>query len=136
MGCGYDRIENVLWRVYHGQLDGLTADRINLAIGTNNFSTSTPEQIIYGLERLIEAIRVRRPEAELVMMGILPRRNKEKDVKSLNKEIKEMAKRMGVRYEDPGKALLQKDGKIDESLFTDGLHPNEAGYRLIQPWFK
>jgi hypothetical protein len=136
MGCGYDRIENVLWRVYHGQLDGLTADRINLAIGTNNFSTSTPEQIIYGLERLIEAIRVRRPEAELVMMGILPRRNKEKDVKSLNKEIKEMAKRMGVRYEDPGKTLLQKDGKIDESLFTDGLHPNEAGYRLIQPWFK
>jgi lysophospholipase L1-like esterase len=70
------------------------------------------------------------------MMGVLPRRNKEKDVKSLNKEIKEMAKRMGVRYEDPGKTLLQKDGKIDESLFTDGLHPNEAGYRLIQPWFK
>jgi hypothetical protein len=41
LGCGYDRIENVLWRIYHGQLDGFTADRIYLTIGTNNIKAQT-----------------------------------------------------------------------------------------------
>jgi lysophospholipase L1-like esterase len=26
---------------------------------------------------------------------------------------------------------LEKDGKIDESLFGDGLHPNAVGYRKL-----
>jgi lysophospholipase L1-like esterase len=27
-----------------------------------------------------------------------------------------------------GSIFLKKDNKIDESLFSDGLHPNAAGY--------
>lgn len=136
MGCGYDKIENVLWRVHHGQLDGLTADRIFLAIGTNNFSSpADTDAIMTGMEVLIKAIRDRRPEAELTLMGVLPRRGKEAQIKDLNKLYKALAKEMGIGYADPGKALLQKGGKIDESLFTDGLHPNEKGYSLIAPWF-
>jgi lysophospholipase L1-like esterase len=41
---------------------------------------------------------------------------------------------------NPGKVLLKSDGKIDESLFSDGLHPNEKGYSLlgnaIKPYVK
>ena len=43
---------------------------------------------------------------------------------------------MKVAYADPGKRLLVKGGKIDETLFTDGLHPNEEGYRRIAPAFR
>ena len=93
------------------------------------------EGILEGLEMLIEAIKARRPEAELTLMGVLPRRDKEAEVKDLNKLYKALAKEKGIRYADPGKALLIKGGKIDESLFTDGLHPNEKGYSLIAPWF-
>jgi lysophospholipase L1-like esterase len=32
---------------------------------------------------------------------------------------------------DPGKVFLKADGKIDESLFSDGLHPNDKGYGLL-----
>ena len=35
MGYGWDRIENVLWRVYHGELDGFKAKQIFVNIGTN-----------------------------------------------------------------------------------------------------
>ena len=27
--------------------------------------------------------------------------------------------------------MLQRDGKIDEKLFSDGLHPNHDGYRRL-----
>ncbi len=41
---------------------------------------------------------------------------------------------------DAGKLLLKKDRKINESFFTDGLHPNSAGYRKvaqsIKPYLK
>lgn len=32
---------------------------------------------------------------------------------------------------DVGNRLLLENGKIDESLFSDGLHPNEEGYSKI-----
>ena len=34
-------------------------------------------------------------------------------------------------HQCPGTKLLQEDGKINESLFSDGLHPNEEGYKRI-----
>ena len=41
MGCGFDRIENMLWRVYHDELDGFTADNIYMMVGTNNIGISS-----------------------------------------------------------------------------------------------
>ena len=136
LGCGYDRIENVLWRIYHGELDGLTADNIYLAIGTNNVSAgNTAEEIKEGLTYVINAIRTRRPEAKITLMGILPRRNREDQIKELNKELKALAKEIKTDFADPGRTLLLKNGKIDESLFKDGLHPNKDGYSLIAPFY-
>ena len=136
LGCGYDRIENVLWRVYHGQIDNYTADRIYLTIGTNNLKGSSDEDIVKGIANLVSAIKSRRAEAELVLMGILPRRDYEARIKGLNKLLKKLAVSAGAKYSDPGLALLKKGGKIDETLFTDGLHPNEAGYEVIAPYYR
>ena len=136
LGYGYDRIENVLWRIYHGELDGLTADNIYLAIGTNNVSAgNTAEEIKEGLTYVINAIRTRRPEAKITLMGLLPRRNREDQIKELNKELKALAKEIKTDFADPGRTLLLKNGKIDESLFKDGLHPNKDGYSLIAPFY-
>jgi len=135
MGCGYDRIENVLWRVYHGQLDNFTADRIYLTIGTNNLSCSSDEEIIDGIRCLLSAIKYRRPETEVNLMGIFPRRDREARIKRLNRLLKRTAMDSDVRFADPGKELL-KAGKIDESLFVDGLHPNETGYECIAPYYR
>ena len=49
---------------------------------------------------------------------------------------KALAKKMNVGYADPGKRLLGKKGKIVESYFTDGLHPNAEGYRIIAEDFR
>ena len=137
LGCGWDRTENTLWRIQHDELDSITANKIFLKIGTNNLPSGDSDEVITSaIETILHAIAERRPEAKIVLMGILPRRGMEKRIATLNKSIAKMAKKNNTEYRNPGKVLLGKDGKIDESLFTDGLHPNTAGYRLITPYFE
>lgn len=131
LGYGWDRVENVLWRVYHGELDGYRASEVVLMIGTNNLGTVPDEEIVEGLEFLLEQIRIRQPEARIKVVGLLPRRNKESEVTAINRQISRMASMNNYSYLDVGNRLLTKSGKIDESLFLDGLHPNEKGYSLI-----
>ena len=135
MGFGADRIENILWRVYHDELDGFTADNIYMMVGTNNIGNASEEEILVGIENLVSAIRVRRPEAKLTLIGIFPRAKKETIVKRLNMGIANVARRMGVEFRNPGKNMLLEDGKIDASLFVDGLHPNNEGYSKVVEGF-
>ena len=65
------------------------------------------------------------------VMAILPRRDMEQRVASANKAIAEALKPLGITLIDDGSALMGRDGKIDESCFRDGLHPNEKGYGKI-----
>ena len=135
MGCGWDRLENILWRVYHDELDGFTADNIYMMIGTNNIGVSSEEEILGGIEHIVSAVRVRRPEAKITLIGIFPRANNEEVVRRLNVGIANIATKMGVAFRDPGKAMLLDDGKIDASLFVDGLHPNSEGYSRVVKGF-
>jgi lysophospholipase L1-like esterase len=132
LGFGWDRIENVLWRVYHGELDGYSPEKIVVTIGTNNLSIgNTDEMIIEGLRHLLKAIKQRQNNAQIFLSGLYPRRNFEERIYTLNKKIGSLAKEMNIRYINPGILLLTKQKKIDETLFTDGLHPNSSGYQKL-----
>jgi lysophospholipase L1-like esterase len=137
---GWDRIENVLWRVYHDELDGFTAAQVWVMIGTNNLTINSDAEITEGLQQLVTAIQVRQPDATIVLSGILPRRNMEKRIVELNTRIATLAARLKVQYVNSGIILLNRQQKIDESLFEDGLHPNEMGYEklgsAIKPYLK
>ena len=132
MGCGWDRIENVLWRVYHGELDGFDAEEITLLLGTNNKGLNTDHDIVEGLRFLVQQIKVRQPQAKIRVLGILPRRNGEAWCKRINQDIARMAEECGAVYQDLGSIFLMPNGKIDEKLFRgDGLHPNAKAYMLM-----
>ncbi len=131
LGFGWDRVENVLWRVYHDELDGLSSEQIVINIGTNNIGLNTDDDIIQGLKLLVEAVRLKQPQAKVTLLGIYPRRELEARVNTLNKGIEALAKSERTGFLDPGKKMLLKNGSIDETLFSDGLHPNAAGYALL-----
>lgn len=130
-GFGWDRVENVLWRIYHDELDGFEAEQIVLMIGTNNEHLNTDEEILSGLELVINAIKERQPKARLLLLGLFPRVDKEERMRNLNLGIAALAIDNNVDYADIGEVLLDKDKKIDASLFSDGLHPNAKGYRKV-----
>ena len=130
-GYGSDRIENVLWRVYHGELDGYQAKQVMVMIGTNNLGSNTNEEIIAGLKLLTQAIKWRQPTAGILLMGIFPRREQEQRVAYLNEQIVKLTGDENINYTNPGSLLLNGSGKIEETYFEDGLHPNARGYEIF-----
>lgn len=128
LGFGWDRVENVLWRIQHGELDNISPEYIVLMIGTNNLQLNTDTEITAGLKFLLQTIQYKQPAAKIILLGILPRRNMESRVAGINKLISRLPAGKQIRYLDAGKLFLRANGKIDEALFSDGLHPNEQGY--------
>ncbi|WP_075316745.1 SGNH/GDSL hydrolase family protein [Bacteroides togonis] len=135
MGFGWDKIENVLWRIYHGELDGYKATDIFMLIGTNNLQFNTDSEIVEGILFVAKAVRERQPSAKLHVIGILPRKGQEQRIKDLNVELQKELKKTDAAFVDLTPHLVKADGKIDESMFSDGLHPNEKGYEKIAEAF-
>lgn len=131
MGFGWDRIENVLWRVYNGALQGFEAESVIIMIGTNNLADTSDEDVCAGLVQLVQAVRERQPKARILLCGILPRASYEDRILAINRSMASIATSAGVDYADLGGGLTDASGRIIPSLFVDGLHPNENGYELI-----
>ncbi len=131
LGFGWDRIENALWRIYHGELDGYEAQKVVLLMGTNNLEQNTDDKIIDGINELVRAVRHRQPQAQIYVTGILPRAWHEPRVAALNQMIQIRLLANEATYVDLSAAFLQSDGRIINELFTDGLHPNKEGYQRM-----
>ena len=131
LGFGWDRIENALWRIYHGELDGYEAQKVVLLMGTNNLEQNTDDEIIDGINELVRAVRHRQPQAQIYVTGILPRAWHELRVAALNQMIQIRLLANEATYVDLSAAFLQSDGRIINELFTDGLHPNKEGYQRM-----
>lgn len=130
-GFGYDYIENVLWRIQHDELDGVHAEKIVFMIGTNNLSINSNSEIIDGLIGLVKAVKERSPNSMVFIIGVLPRQGKEDRIVSLNHEISQLKEKISIDYYNINAPLLNKNGKVNQTLFSDGLHPNNKGYSII-----
>ena len=112
-------------------------------IGTNNLEKNSNEEIVSGIIELSKLIRSHQPETKLHIVKIFPRKDQEERIASLNTLLEEtLIKDELTDIVDCTSALLKNDGsgKIDESLFSDGLHPNEKGYdrisTILSPYVK
>ena len=84
-GIGYDRIQNVLWRVENGELDGISPKVVVLLIGTNNSGNeddgkprNTTPEIIAGISNLVRRIEAHSPQSKIILFGIFPRGEKKR----------------------------------------------------------
>lgn len=131
LGFGWDKTENVLWRIHHGELDGYQAKEIFVLIGTNNLQSNTDEEVVQGICEVAKAIKQRQPQAQIYIIGILPRKEMESRIEKINTTLQKELTASGATYIDLAPQLTDKSGTIAPSLFLDGLHPNEKGYECI-----
>lgn len=130
-GFGWDRIENGLWRIAHGELDGFEAKKVFLLLGTNNIGINTDEEIVEGMMMLIDAVRHHQPTARIYQVGIMPRRGGEARVAAINALVAERLRGTDVTFVDLTPGFVDAEGKLIEAMFVgDGLHPNEQGYAI------
>jgi lysophospholipase L1-like esterase len=140
-GIGYDRIQNVLWRVEHGELENISPKVVVLLIGTNNTGNedngqprNTTPQIIEGISNLIRQIQLRLPQSKILLLGIFPRGEKNdpirEQVKAVNVGISKLDDGGNVKFLDLGEKFLSPDGTLSRDLFPDLLHPDETGYQI------
>lgn len=138
IGIGGDETQHVLWRIEHGELDGLSPKLVVLMIGTNNLANAnrmTPGETADGVAAVVSAIRTRLPSAKILLLGIFPRANRSDDplrgaVNATNRIIAGLEDRRTVFYRDVAAGMLERDGTLSGAVMPDYLHPNAKGYQL------
>jgi lysophospholipase L1-like esterase len=142
MGFGWDRTQNVLWRLQHGEFEGLSPKTVVLNIGTNNLvgdataRTNTPEETAAGILAVASLVHERAPAARIYVMGVFPRgfdKGNELDarIQRLNHILATKLKELPfVTFLDIRDKLCEPDGSITKETFLDGTHPTERGYRI------
>ena len=135
VGIGADGIEHALWRLDHGEVDGLNPKLIVLMIGTNNIQAHTPGQVAEGIEALVADYRKRIPGAHVLLLAIFPRGARptaplRAKIAEVNHRIASLDDGGNITYLDIGEKFLQPDGTISAVDMSDFLHPTEKGYRI------
>lgn len=136
LGFGYDRVENALWRLRHGELDGAAGNAVCVVlIGTNNLETNTDEEILLGIRAVCAEIRHRLDRAVIILQGFYPRnsarRGTAERIAAINLLLRRLAGEEGFHYTDPGRLMADASGHVPEERSADGLHPSAAGYARI-----
>jgi lysophospholipase L1-like esterase len=143
-GWGGDTTRNVLWRLDHGELEGVHPQVIVLLIGTNNIGNNPrgdadalAKDVAAGIRLILDRIDAQAPEAKVVLMGITPRNDDGVGGKkampiidAINQRISEYADGERVVYLNINDQLADADGTLLEGVTEDGLHLSVKGYQI------
>lgn len=136
-GISGDRTEHVLWRITHGELEGIDPKAVVIMIGTNNLGHSPdekPEWAANGVKKIVDTVREKLPRAKILLLAVFPRGPKDSDIRrrveALNRIIAGLGDGKTIHYLDIGKSFLDADGEIPKDIMPDLLHPNEKGYDI------
>lgn len=137
-GWGADLIENMLWRLENGELDGVNPKIIVVLAGINNVGTfpggeAKIENITRGLQALVKVCQHKAPNAVIVLTAIFPRNDNMAvipTINSLNENLAKLADGKKIRYLNVNDKLADQDGKLFEGMSKDKLHPSLKGYQI------
>ena len=136
LGIGGDRTQHVLWRLDHGNLDGLKPKAAVVMIGTNNSNgeDNTVEEIADGVTAIVRKLRERLPHTKVLLLAIFPRGEKpiaqRGKLLMVNQIIQKLADDRDVFWVDFGYKFVNSDSTIPRDLMPDHLHLSRRGYEV------
>ena len=141
-GWGADRIENMLWRLDNGELDGVNPKVIVLLAGTNNIGNTVPPEgddarvadITRGLEALLKRLQAKAPAAVIIATAIFPRNDNPAVMPAINRvnsNIEKLADGRHIRFLNINDKLAGPDGTLRAGMMdADKLHPALPAYQI------
>ena len=142
-GWGADTIQNILWRLKNGELDGVHPKIIVLLAGTNDVAKRSPvvddnikaSDIIWAFKAMLSVMREKAPEAVIILMGILPRNDDMALmplINRINDNLEKFANGRTIRYLNINQKLTDLDGKLLDGMMNprDKLHLIVNGYQV------
>jgi len=138
-GVGGDETQHVLWRIEHGELDGISPKLVIILIGTNNIGNAnhmSVDETVDGIKCVVKAIKEKLPESKILLLGIFPRGAQPDDpfrgmIKSINQRAAELddGGKM-LKFLDIGDKFQDANGRLPAEIMPDALHLNAKGYRI------
>ena len=134
-GVGGDRTQHVLWRIQNGEIP-LNLQVAFIYCGTNNLDRDNPDEIRDGIASIVYTIQERKPNANFIVSGLLPRDQetsfRRDKIKLVNQKLRkwcQSGKVRNVHYLKPDKDWTEPGGRLVERYyFSDFLHLVEEGY--------
>lgn len=134
-GISGDRTEHVLWRLQHGELEGIHPRLAVVMIGTNNGDPAN--DVALGIKAIIGEVQQRSPGTRILLLGIFPRGEKPEGARLKNEAVNTIisgyaspADPKRVVYLDIGDKFLTPDKILGKDIMPDALHPNLKGYQI------
>lgn len=138
LGFGWERTENVIWRMQNGDLEGYSPKAIVIMIGTNNIGgrrgvMEPPGDTVLGIAKVLETAREKQPDARIILCSICPRGASPTDtlrvgIDAVNPELEKLCDGEHIIWCDWGKQMLDAKGNLPSSMCSDYCHPTEKGY--------
>ena len=137
-GWGADGIQHILWRLEHGELDGVNPKVIVILAGTNNVGKNpqTKEkiaEIARGMKAVIDVCQRKAPSAKIVLTAIFPRNDNPAvmpTINEINQRYAELADGKAVRFLNINDQLSDEHGVLRDDVTMDKLHPSMKGYQI------
>ena len=139
-GWGADKTQHILWRLEHGELDGVNPKIIVVLAGTNNVGTVPPtaamvEDVTRGIKAILDSCRRKAPRAAIVLTAIFPRNDNAAvmpAIDRINRNIARFADGKTVRFLNVNDQLADKNGRLFDGMMNerDRLHPAVKGYQI------
>jgi xylan 1,4-beta-xylosidase len=141
-GWGADSTQHILWRLEHGELDGVSPKVIVILAGTNNVNNvpAAPGQaagkiadVTSGVKAIVDACRRKAPRATIVLTAIFPRNDNPAvlpEIEAINANLAKLADGTSVRFLNVNDKLADANGTLFEGMSADKLHPTLKGYQV------
>jgi lysophospholipase L1-like esterase len=131
LGTYNNGVENILWRVRHGSLDGQNPKLIVLLAGLGNLGQNVKD-VAGGMKLVLDEYKKRCPGAHIVLVSVLPNREDAQTrpwIDQLNALYAGLSDDR-VTYLDVGARFRQPDGSVVSNLMPDHFDLSEKGYTV------
>lgn len=128
LGIAGERSEHLLARIE--PLVEMKPSKVFVLIGTNDLAIGfTIDEIVENVEKLIDELRTRLPDAEIYLQGVMPRNRKFAErIHALNARYHTIAQERGATFVDLFPVFDDGTGQIRSDFSEDELHLNGLGY--------